>query len=486
MKTIEEIKQVVSEGPFSANWRDLNAFQTPTWFKQAKFGIFIHWGLYSIPAFNNEWYSRNMYRQGTEEYQHHIDTYGPHEEFGYKDFIPMFTAEKFDATEWMALFKEAGAKYFFPVAEHHDGFQMYQSEISHYNAFEMGPKRDLLKELKEAGEKADLTFCTSSHRAEHWFFMGHGKEFPSDIKEPMEKGDFYWPAQPEPDNQALQSTPYPTAEYLEDWLLRTVEIIDRYQPKVLYFDWWIQHEAFKESLQLLAAYYYNCGHTWGEEVAICYKHDAMMFGSGVVEIERGKLSDAQPFYWQSDTAIARNSWCYTETLDYKSVNEILYDLIEVVSKNGNLLLNVGPKGDGSIAEKDQLILKEIGTWLKVNGEGIYESKPWRKAGEGPTQLVSGQFQENKPTTYTKEDIRFTVAGEAIYAFLLAPKAGEQVVIKSLATSADQNVPEFHGLIKEVSILGEAPVDWQVTAEGLAVTLPETLDALPKVCKITIM
>ncbi|MGM0125449.1 alpha-L-fucosidase [Enterococcus sp. AZ194] len=270
-------------------------------------------------------------------------------------------------------------------------------------------------------------------------------------------------------------------------MLRTVEIIDRYQPKVLYFDWWIQHEAFKESLQLLAAYYYNSGETWGQEVAICYKHDAMMFGSGVVEIERGKFSEAQPFYWQSDTAIARNSWCYTETLDYKEVKEILYDLIEVVSKNGNLLLNVGPKGDGSIAEKDQQILKEIGRWLKTNGEAIYASKPWRKAGEGPTRLISGQFQENTPTTYTKEDIRFAVAGDAIYAFLLAPNEGEPLTIKSLAASSNQDVPEFHGLIKEVHLLGgKEELDWQVTNQGLTLTLPEHLDDLPKVCKIIIV
>ncbi|MGM0125450.1 alpha-L-fucosidase [Enterococcus sp. AZ194] len=213
MKTIDDIKKIANAGPFQPNWQSLNEFETPSWFKKAKFGIFIHWGLYSVPAFNNEWYSRNMYRKGTEEYQHHINTYGSHEEFGYKEFIPLFTAEKFDADEWIQLFKDAGARYFFPVAEHHDGFQMYQSELSRYNAFEMGPQRDILKELKVAGEKGGLVFCTSSHRAEHWFFMGHGKEFPSDIKEPMKKGDFYWPAQPEPDNQALQSQPYPNAEF---------------------------------------------------------------------------------------------------------------------------------------------------------------------------------------------------------------------------------------------------------------------------------
>ena len=318
MITVETIQQVAHQGPFFPNWQSLGAFVLPEWFRKAKFGVFIHWGLYSVPAFHNEWYSRNMYIKGHPEYDHHIETYGPQKNFGYKDFIPMFTADKFDANEWIRLIKQAGANYLFPVAEHHDGFQMYKSELSEWNASVMGPKKDILGELKEAAEEQGLHFCTSSHRAEHWFFMGHGKDFDSDIKEPLAKGDFYWPAMPEPDHESLFSEPYPSKEFLDDWLLRTCELVDNYQPELLYFDWWIQHEAFKEHLQLFAAYYYNRGAEWGKQVGICYKHDAMMFGSGIVEIERGKFAEPQPFYWQTDTAIARNSWCYTTTLDYKT------------------------------------------------------------------------------------------------------------------------------------------------------------------------
>ncbi|MHC5248653.1 alpha-L-fucosidase [Enterococcus sp. LJL90] len=485
MLSLTEIKKVANQGPFFPNWQSLNQFEIPAWFKEAKFGIFIHWGLYSIPAFNNEWYSRNMYIEGHPEFDHHRQTYGPQYKFGYQDFIPLFTAENFNPEEWVSLFKQAGAKYIFPVAEHHDGFQMYNSEISHFNAVEMGPKRDILKELKQSSEAAGLHFCTSSHRAEHWFFFGHGKEFTSDVKEPLEKGDFYWPAMPEPDNQALYSEPYPTAEFLEDWLLRTCEIIEQYQPEILYFDWWIQHAAFKESLQLLAAFYYNRGVQWNRPTSISYKHDAMMFGSGIVEIERGKFADSQPFYWQTDTAIARNSWCYTTTLDYKTPKEILHDLIEVVSKNGNLLLNVGPKGNGEIPQRDREILETLGAWLAVNGAAIYKSKPWRKAGEGPTQLKSGQFQEASIQNYTSKDIRFTVQGDSIYAIFMEPPQGT-AWIKSLGDSQDQNIPEFHGIIKRIILLENSEeLVWQKSQQGLQVNLPKLTTELPIVLKIQI-
>lgn len=291
----------------------------------------------------------------------------------------------------------------------------------------------------------------------------------------------------EADPEDLYSQPYPSEEFLDDWLERNCEIVDKYRPKLMYFDWWIQHDAFKEHLKTFAAYYYNRAVEWEEEVAICYKHDAMMFGSGIVEIERGKFADSQPFIWQSDTAIARNSWCYTETLDYKSTEEIIHDLIEVVSKNGNLLLNVGPKASGEIALTDQIILKEIGEWLKINGEGIYESRPWRKAQEGDTQIVSGQFQEQSVTCYTSKDIRFTVNGDSIYAFVMKQPENKVIKIQSLGKSSDQNTPEFHGIIKNVSVLGIKNSLWKQTNTSLEIHYTDTpqLDELPIVCKIQI-
>ena len=482
---LEEINRVIKEGKFNDNWDSLSQFKVPNWYKNAKFGIFIHWGVYSVPAFGSEWYSRNMYIKGSTEYEHHIKTYGNHKEFGYKDFIPMFTAEKFNAEEWAQLFEAAGAKYIMPVAEHHDGFQLYKSEISHFNAYEMGPKRDVLGELGEAFKKRGLELCASSHRMEHWFFMGHGKEFDSDIKEPLVCGDFYWPAMPEPDHQDLFS-PDPSQEFLEDWLMRTCEIVDQYRPKIVYFDWWIQHSAVKPYLKKFAAYYYNRAAEWNIEVAINYKHDAFMFGTAVVDIERGQFAEQKPYFWQTDTAVAKNSWCYTENNDYKAAKEIICDLVDIVSKNGNLLLNVGPKSDGTIPKEDKQILLEIGEWLKVNGEAIYNSKVWRVAGEGPTTIEEGQFTDSKTKVFTSEDIRFTVNGSYLYATVLSYPNNGRIEIKSLAEKNASKLPHFHGIIKDVSVLGfeESPA-WERTEEALIINTNHVQSEKPVVFKILV-
>ena len=243
---LKKINEVIEKGPYSNNWHSLSEYEVPEWYRKAKFGIFIHWGVFSVPAFGNEWYSRNMYVKDSPEYKHHIDTYGKHTDFGYKDFIPMFKAEKFDPKEWSELFRASGAKYVVPVAEHHDGFQMYRSEISHWNAYEMGPHRDVLGELKNNCRTLGIEFGASSHRAEHWFFMDGGKNFDSDIKEPLQRGDLYWPSMPSAELHDIYSKPEPSEEYLQDWLVRCCELVDNYRPKIVYFDWWIQHSSFKQ------------------------------------------------------------------------------------------------------------------------------------------------------------------------------------------------------------------------------------------------
>lgn len=484
---LDRIEKVIAQGPYSPTWESLSEYRVPEWYEKTKFGIFIHWGVYSVPAFGNEWYPRNMYMQGSPEYEHHIAAYGKHAGFGYKDFIPMFRAEKFDPDAWAELFEQAGAKYVVPVAEHHDGFQMYRSEISHWNAFEMGPHRDVLGELSESCAKRGLTTGASSHRVEHWFFMGHGREFDSDIHEPLVRGDLYWPAMPMPESEFhnLYTKPEPTQEYMEDWLVRTCEIIDRYRPKILYFDWWIQHSGVKPWLKKLAAYYYNRAAEWGIEVVINYKHDAFFFGTAVPDVERGQFAEMKPYCWQTDTAVALNSWCYTENNNYRPASDLICDLVDIVSKNGRLLLNIGPKADGSIPDEDRNILLEIGRWMKINGEAIYGTRTWRKFGEGPTQIVEGQFADGIKKEFTAEDFRFTTSGDALYVIALKCSGDGAYCIRSLGEQDASRKANFHGIIRKVQVLGaEENAQWHRDEEGLHITTALRSDK-PIVFKITI-
>lgn len=484
---LDKIDRVIENGFYKDDWNSLSQYTVPKWFKDAKFGIFIHWGIYSVPAFGSEWYSRNMYIQGSKEYEHHLKTYGPHKDFGYKDFIPMFKAEKFDPGQWLELFKNAGAKYMVPVAEHHDGFQMYDSEVSIWNAMNMGPKRNVLKELSEAAAKEGIVAGASTHRIEHWFFMGHGKEFESDITDEEKEGDFYWPATKEPDHHDLFSEPTPTKEFLEDWMIRTCEIIDRYRIRILYFDWWIQHSAARPYLKKIAAFYYNRALEWGEEVVICYKHDAFMFGTALVDIERGQFAQSKNFYWQTDTAIAKNSWCYTENNDFKKAKDILCDLVDIVSKNGNLLLNVGPRADGTITQEDKAVLLEIGEWLKKNGEAVYGSRTWRFASEGPTEVEEGQFTDAKDKVFSSEDFRFTVKGDSLYVFALSYPDSGKITVKTLSQSDASILPKFSGIIEDVDVLGfnEKP-KWSRDEQGLHISTENVHSDKPVVFKVKLL
>ncbi len=474
------INRVIADGYYKDTWESLSGHPVPKWYSDAKFGIFIHWGVYSVPAYTNEWYPRNMYQEGSKEYEHHIKTYGPHDKFGYKDFIPMFKAEKFDAGEWMKLFKDAGAKYVMPVAEHHDGFQMYDSELSRWNAVKMGPEKDILAELKAAAEKEGLTFCASSHRAEHYWFLNGGRNFASDVNDP-EFEDFYGPACPGGDYTHNVTINPPTKEHLDDWLARTCELVDKYRPKIVWFDWWIHQLAFKPYLKKFAAYYYNRAIEWGEEVTINYKYEAFAPTTAVFDIERGQLDAISPRLWQNDTAIAKNSWGYTENNDFKNPNELISDLIDIVSKNGCLLLNVGPRADGTITKEDTDVLLKIGQWLKVNGEGIYGSTFWHVFGEGPTEIPKGAFTDTNRSPFTSEDIRFTYKNGYVYAYVMKTPQDGNIKIKSMKiVSEGTGGGDFE--ISSVSILGfKDDISYTRDNEALTVKLSKPIDSDYPIC-----
>ncbi|MGA2326749.1 MAG: alpha-L-fucosidase [Bryobacteraceae bacterium] len=464
---MKRIDTTIAHGPFQATWESLETYQAPEWYLDAKFGIFIHWGVYSVPAFGSEWYPRKMYLAGTPEFKHHLKKYGPQSKFGYKDFIPMFRAEKFDANRWAELFRKAGARYVMPVAEHHDGFPMYNSDLTEWCAAKMGPKRDVVGELAAAVRAQGLHFTASSHRAEHWWFFEGGMTFDSDVRDPRYLS-FYGPAQPKRLPGAKQDN-QPNEAHLKDWLARTSEIVEKYRPEVVWFDWWIGEPAFRPYFQKFAAYYYNRGAEWNSGgVAINYKLNAFPEKAAVLDIERGKLSTIRPLFWQTDTSISVKSWGYIDNDSFRSPDSLVDDLVDIVSKNGCLLLNIGPKSDGTIPEQAEKILLEMGRWLAVNGEAIYGTRPWKIFGEGPTQVVGGSFKDTAGKPFTGEDIRFTTKGGTLYAIALAWPENGKAVIKALAAGS----PHLSREIRSVELLGsKAKLKWARTATGLEIELP---------------
>jgi alpha-L-fucosidase len=457
--SLDRIRRTIASGPYAATWDSLERIGVPQWYEDGKFGIFIHWGLYAVPAFANEWYPRNMYIQGSREYEHHLKTYGTHAQFGYKDFVPLFKAQRFDASAWASLFRRAGARFVVPVAEHHDGFAMYDTKLSRWNARTMGPRRDIVGLLAREVRKAGLVFGLSSHRIEHWWFLNGGLKFDSDVKA-GKHADFYGPAAP--DNAP------PSKPFMQDWLARCGELVDLYRPQLFWFDWWIEQPAMKPFLREFAAYYYNRAAQWGQGVAINYKHDAYTPASAVLDVERGQLADIRPRFWQNDTSVAKNSWCYTKGNEYKSVGSIIGDLVDVVSKNGALLLNIGPKADGTIPSEDRAILLDMGEWLDVNGEAIYGTRPWRVFGEGPTVVPEGMFTDTQRGEFGPRDFRFTSRGQTtLYAIGFGRPEGA-VLIRSLGT----HMRLLKRPIESVSLLGSRQkLKWKQGGDGLRVQLP---------------
>lgn len=465
-----------SKGPFEPSWESLRSYRVPKWYADSKLGIFIHWGAYSVPAFGNEWYPRNMYVRGSPEYEFHLRNFGPHAEFGYKDFIPNFTAENWDPDEWAKAFERAGAKYVVLVAEHHDGFALWDCSYTRWCAARVGPRRDLVGELAEAVRDRGLAFGVSYHRAEHWWFFEPGARIDSDVNDPRFK-DLYGPARPaslNPRDPPGPSNEYPDDAFLMDWLLRAAELVEKYRPQVFYFDWWIANPAFEPYLLAFAAFYYNRMSGWGLEGVINYKHEAFREGTAVPDVERGTLDDIKREPWQADTSVCYKSWGYIRDHEYKPLEVIIGHLSDVVSKGGNLLLNIGPKPDGTIPEEQVKLLSGLGGWLRVNGEAIHASRPWVTYGEGPTRLRGGFFGERE-FKFAVGDVRYTCRelypqGEVVYAIVL--KAAGWVRLRSPVARAR----ELGKRVVSVEILkgggaADLEAEWSVEGGELTVKLP---------------
>lgn len=443
-------------------------YKIPDWFRNAKFGIFIHWGIYSVPAYGSEWYARWMYKKDHDINKYHVQKYGAVDKFGYKDFIHTFKAEKFDPNEWAELFKASGAQYVVPVAEHHDGFAMYKSEFNPWNSVDMGPHIDVIGELRKAILKQGLHFGLSSHRAENAWFYNNGKEIPSDVQDSTLSiyGEKLAEPEGDPMSPSYGNNEGSNARSRQQWLMHTYELINRYQPDLIWFDWTVGKYPFQHTFYKFLAYYYNNALDWKKKVVVNTK-----FGYGdniqVLDIERGKSDAIRKFPWQTDTSIGTKSWSFCTDEVNKTPDHIIDDFIDIVSKNGNLLLNIGPREDGTITEEQQFVLKEIGGWLKVNGEAIFKSRPWVRASEGPTKGTSGYMTDGTATVYTANDIRFTVRDNKLYAFSLAWSDGE-ILIHSLAKENGGNIN-----IKSVSMLGsKEKLIWKQTNKGLVVKFPK--------------
>ena len=371
----------------------------------------------------------------------------------------MFRAEKFNADQWADIFKNSGAQYIVPVAEHHDGFAMYNTSLSKWNAFSMGPKRDIIGELAVAVRKQGLVFGLSSHRIEHWFFFSEGRKFKSDVQDPKYL-DFYGPARDQQDTII-------SVEYMNDWLLRNCELVDKYQPQLIWFDWCIEQSCMEPYRKTFAAYYYNRSLQWNKGVVINFKNKAFPENVAVYDIERGSSRATRKFPWQTDTSVGKKSWGCISDEENKTANEIIDALIDIVSKNGNLLLNIGPRPDGTISPEQNYVLLGIGEWLKINGEGIYGTRPWDIAEEGPAVITEGSFGDTKPVTYTAEDIRFTSKGKTVYVFCLDAPDSKKISIKSLALNADPTRK-----ILGIELLGSTEkIKWVQKADRLVIDTP---------------
>jgi alpha-L-fucosidase len=505
---VSTAQEPVTPGKFQPTWSSLRQYQCPDWFRNAKFGIWACFGPQNQPE-DGDWYARNMYVEGGRQNQYHIAHYGPPSQFGFKDVIHIWKAENFDAEKLVALYKRVGAQYFFAMANHHDNFDLYDSKYQPWNSVKVGPHQDIVGDFAKAAHEQGLPFGVSVHAAHAWSFYEitlsadktgplAGVPYDGKLTKADGKGK-WWDGLDPQDLYEQRHTPslnfsnansihaqwnwsngasQPDQAYCDKFYNRTIDLIHKYKPDLVYFDddalplWPVSDAGLK-----IAADFYNYN---------MQQHDgrleAVLFGKMLSEdqqkclvrdIERGAANKIEAQPWETDTCIG--NWHYDRSLydknRYKTAKTVIQMLCDIVSKNGDLLLNIPVRGDGSIDDKEQAVLEGIGAWMDVNKECIFDTRPWKVFGEGPASagaaLSAQGFNEGKGKPFTADDVRFTAKNGTLYLIALGvPK--KDMLIKSLGTSANLLTQPIGG----ITLLGSPEkVQWTQTADGLTIKAP---------------
>lgn len=507
---VSEADEPMMKGKLEPTWESLKHYKVPEWYRNAKFGIWAHWGPQCVEG-TGDWMARSMYMEGSPVYNYHVEHYGHPSEVGFKDVIPSFKAEHWNPDSLVAFYKKIGAQYFFALGNHHDNFDLWDSKYQPWNSVNMGPKRDVLAEWEKAARKQGLPFGVSLHADHAWTWyepaqrhdtIGPKKGIPYDGKLTKADGKGKWWEGYDPQDLYAQNHPLsenswddgmihrqwawgdgaclPTREYVTNFYNRTLEVINRYNPDILYFDVTVlPFYPISDAGLKIAAHFYNhnmATHDGKLEAVLNGKIlDDEQRKALVWDVERGAPNQIIADKWQTCTCLG--GWHYDRSYydndRYKSAADVVKLLIDVVSKNGNLLLSVPLRADGTFDDKEEKILMEFGDWMNTNKEAIYDTQPWKVFGEGPIAnsdiAINAQgFNEGYYTNATAQEIRFTQKGEALYVTALAWPKDKQVVVKSLSQGNDL----YPGKISQVELLGYGTVDFNRTAEGLVINLPD--------------
>ncbi|MEO7717101.1 MAG: alpha-L-fucosidase [Capsulimonas sp.] len=469
---MSDLIRKIAAGPFDPTLESLRRFECPDWFRDAKLAFWSHWGPQSVPMYG-DWYARHMYVEGSEQYRYHWRVYGHPSKFGYKEILPFWKAENFDPHGLMRLFVEAGAKYFVGQAMHHDNFDNFDSAHNRWNAVQIGPQQDIVQLWRDAARAHSLPFGLSEHLGAsfNWFDANKGADkigpyagAPYDGSDPA-FADLYHC------NQgyalALGDNPYgnwytDNTEFQRHWFDRIKDVIDKYQPDLLYSDGGVPFGEI--GLGIVAHLYNTSAAVHGGVNRAVYNQkdtDPSVYTIGVLDVERGQLSDIAEHPWQTDTSVG--DWFYNVRDVYKTAGHVLETLVDIVSKNGNLLLNIPQRPDGAIDDECTFLLNQMALWMSVNGEGIFGSRPWDIAGEGGSAAEVGAFKEGA-VDWSPTDFRFTRNGDTLYAYQMRRPEDGKTLIRSLASGRTRRVTD-------VRLLGYGSAYFQQTTDGLAISLP---------------